>query len=61
MPAMLLEVLAMLVYVIVLGCIFPPNDSIIENIIGNILMFVLGYIVPVLLGGSIGFAIGDSM
>ena len=58
---MCIEVIAMLVYVIVLGCIFPPNDSIFENIIGNIILFAFGYIVPVGAGAVIGYKKGESM
>lgn len=48
------EVAALLIYAIVLSCMLPPSDTIMENIIGGLLLCAIGYAVPVVISTMIG-------
>lgn len=55
-----LEVGALLVFTLVLAFVFPPCDSIVENIIGLPILCTILYIVPVGVSGFISLAICGS-
>lgn len=53
------EVALMLIASIVLAFVYPPCDSVVENLIGLLLYFVIFYIVPVAAAGVAGLAIAN--
>lgn len=56
----LLEVGALLVFSVVLAFVFPPCDSLLENLIGLPILTVILYVVPVGVSGFISLAICGS-